>query len=65
MRRADPVTVVGATAATPEPENVKVIGAVPGGLGPATEFGDLCGRQVGFEDDVDVHGGLRRKRSGF
>lgn len=40
VRRADPVTIVGATAATPEPENVKVIGAVPGGLGPASEFAE-------------------------
>ena len=29
VREADPVAIVGATAATPEPENVNVIGAVP------------------------------------
>jgi putative ABC transport system permease protein len=38
VRRADPVAIIGATAATPEPENVKVIGAVPGGVGPAADF---------------------------
>lgn len=40
VRRADPVAIVGATAATPEPENVKVIGAVPGGIGPADGYAE-------------------------
>jgi putative ABC transport system permease protein len=38
IRRADPVAIVGATAATPGAENVKVIGAVPGGVGPASDL---------------------------
>ena len=38
VSRADPVAIVGATAATPDAENVKVIGAVPGGVGPAHDF---------------------------
>ncbi len=44
VRRADPVAVVGATAATPNPENVNVIGAVPGGVGPANDAGRLLSR---------------------
>lgn len=44
VRRADPVAVVGATAATPSPENVNVIGAVPGGVGPANDAGRLLSR---------------------
>lgn len=38
VRRADAVVIMGATAATPDPENVKVVGAVPGGVGPAREL---------------------------
>jgi putative ABC transport system permease protein len=44
VRRADPVAVVGATAATPSPENVNVIGAVPGGVGPAADAEQLLNR---------------------
>ena len=44
VRAADPVAIVGATAATPEPENVNVIGAVPGGVGPAGDAEELLTR---------------------
>lgn len=35
VTRADPVAVVGATTTTPRKRSVNVIGAVPGGVGPA------------------------------
>jgi putative ABC transport system permease protein len=44
VRNADPVAIVGATALTPDPENVNVIGAVPGGVGPAREAEDQLTR---------------------
>ncbi len=44
VREADPVAIVGATALTPDPENVNVIGAVPGGIGPAGDAQDLLDR---------------------
>jgi putative ABC transport system permease protein len=44
IRRADPIAIVGATALTPAPENVNVIGAVPGGVGPAGDAQGLLDR---------------------
>ena len=38
------MAIVGATALTPDPENVNVIGAVPGGIGPAEDAQDLLDR---------------------
>ena len=35
ITRADPVAIVGATTTTPRKRSVNVIGAVPGGVGPA------------------------------
>lgn len=44
VRRADPVAMIGATATTPSPRNVNVIGAVPGGVGPAAGAAELLDR---------------------
>lgn len=66
VARADPVAIVGATALTPDPENVNVIGAVPGGVGPAGDAQDLLDRPgaaivderlgVGEGDTIELSG---------
>lgn len=44
VRAADPVAVLRATTSTPRRQNLEVIGAVAGGVGPAREDGALLSR---------------------